>query len=157
MEGTIALVTGGQRGLGKAFVDELLARGATKVYATARKSVPGDDPRVVPLDLDVTDPASVARLADATADVNLLINNAGFTIRGPLLQARISDVAEVFETNVYGVLRVTQALAPILAGNGGGAVVNIGSVLSWAALSGPPEGLAFTIVDGEVLLVGASA
>ena len=136
MEGTIALVTGGQRGLGKAFVEELLARGATKVYATARKSAPSDDPRVVPLDLDVTDPASVAGLAALATDVNLLVNNAGITIRSPLLKARPEDVAETFETNVYGVLRVTQAFAPILAANGGGALMNIGSVLSWAAGAG---------------------
>ncbi|MFG1927019.1 SDR family oxidoreductase [Cryptosporangium sp. NPDC048952] len=130
---SVALVTGGQRGLGKAFVDELLAAGAAKVYATARRPVGSDDPRVVPVALDVADAASVAALAEQVGDVTLVINNAGTTVRTSLLDATLDELNEVFATNVYGVVAVTQAVAPILARNGGGALVNIASVLSWLA------------------------
>jgi len=133
INGAVALVTGGQRGLGKAFVDELLAAGAAKVYATARKPVDADDPRVVPLALDVTDPASIAALAAQVGDVTIVINNAGTTVPASLLTATVDELNEVFATNVYGVVGVTQAVAPALARNGGGALVNIASVLSWVA------------------------
>ncbi|MFI5956292.1 SDR family oxidoreductase [Cryptosporangium sp. NPDC051539] len=136
IKGAVALVTGGQRGLGKAFVEELLAAGAAKVYATARKPVESEDPRIVPLPLDVTDPASVAAVAAQVGDVTLVINNAGTTVRGPLLGASRNDLEEVFATNVFGVVAVSQAVAPILARNGGGALVNVASVLSWVAGAG---------------------
>lgn len=131
IHGAVALVTGGQRGLGKAFVDELLAAGAAKVYATARKPADADDPRVVPLALDVADPESVAALAGQVGDVTLVVNNAGTTTPESLLTATPDDLRDVFTTNVFGVVGVTQAVAPILARNGGGALVNIASVLSW--------------------------
>ncbi|TLF76040.1 SDR family oxidoreductase [Nocardia cyriacigeorgica] len=133
IEGTVALVTGGQRGLGRAFVDELLRRGAAKVYATARQPIPQDDPRVVSLALDVTDPDSVTAAARAAGDVGLVVNNAGALIPAPLLTAEMPDVIATFDTNVFGPLRVAQAFAPILAANGGGALVDIHSVLSWGA------------------------
>ncbi|TQS46034.1 SDR family oxidoreductase [Cryptosporangium phraense] len=136
IEGAVALVTGGQRGLGKAFVEELLAAGAAKVYATARTPVDPTDPRVVALPLDVTDPASIAALAERIGDVTLVFNNAGTTIRGRLIDASRDDLDEVFATNVFGVVGVSQAVAPILAGNGGGALVNVASVLSWVAGAG---------------------
>ena len=88
IKGSTALVTGGQRGLGKAFVRELLDRGATKVYATARNPKPSDDPRIVPVALDVTDAASVAALAELAGDVSIVINNAGVGGSGPLLGTR---------------------------------------------------------------------
>ncbi|QIS12902.1 SDR family oxidoreductase [Nocardia arthritidis] len=133
IDGTIALVTGGQRGLGRAFVAELLRRGATKVYATARAPEPSDDPRVVPLALEVTDPDSVAAVAAQAADVAVIVNNAGVLRPAPLLEAEMADVVATFETNVFGPLRIAQAFAPILAANGGGALVDIHSVLSWSA------------------------
>ncbi|WP_225728167.1 MULTISPECIES: SDR family oxidoreductase [unclassified Nocardia] len=133
IDGTIALVTGGQRGLGRAFVAELLRRGATKVYATARAPEPSDDPRVVPLALEVTDPDSVAAVAAQATDVAVVVNNAGVLRPSPLLEAEMADVVATFETNVFGPLRVAQAFAPILAANGGGALVDIHSVLSWSA------------------------
>ncbi|MEC3915755.1 SDR family oxidoreductase [Nocardia sp. CDC160] len=133
IDGAVALVTGGQRGLGLAFVDELLRRGASKVYATARNPVPSTDPRVVPLALEVTDPESIAALAARAADVGILINNAGVLRPSPLLTADIDDVRATFETNVFGPLRIAQAFAPVLAANGGGALVDIHSVLSWVA------------------------
>jgi NAD(P)-dependent dehydrogenase (short-subunit alcohol dehydrogenase family) len=136
IKGSTALVTGGQRGLGKAFVRELLERGAAKVYATARDPRPSDDPRIVPVTLDVTDPASVAALAGIAGDVSIVINNAGVGGSGPLLGSDIDDIKTVFETNLFGAIRVAQTFAPILAGNGGGALVDIHSALSWIAGAG---------------------
>jgi NAD(P)-dependent dehydrogenase (short-subunit alcohol dehydrogenase family) len=134
--GSVALVTGGQRGIGKAFADELLARGASKVYVTAREPQATDDPRLVALPLEVTDDASVAALAAAVSDVSIVINNAGIGGSGPLLSTDIADVQRVFDANVYGPIRIAQAFAPQLKANGGGALVDIHSALSWAAGSG---------------------
>jgi NAD(P)-dependent dehydrogenase (short-subunit alcohol dehydrogenase family) len=136
IDGATALVTGGQRGLGRAFVDELLARGAAKVYATARTPIPSTDPRVVPLPLDVTDAESVAELARRAPDVSILINNAGVGGSGALLASSVEDARTVFETNVFGALRIAQEFAPILAANGDSALVNIHSVLSWVGGAG---------------------
>lgn len=136
IKGSTALVTGGQRGLGQAFVRELLDRGAVKVYATARSPKPSDDPRIVPIALDVTDPASVASLASAASDVSIVVNNAGVGGWGSLLGASIDEVKMVFETNLFGAIRIAQAFAPILARNGGGALVDIHSALSWIAGAG---------------------
>ncbi|WP_280276278.1 SDR family oxidoreductase [Nocardia wallacei] len=133
IEGAVALVTGGQRGLGQAFVDELLRRGAAKVYATARTPKPADDPRVESFALDVTDPAAVTAAAALAHDVEIVVNNAGVLHPAPLLTAEMADVVATFETNVFGPLRVAQAFAPVLAAHGGGALVDIHSVLSWGA------------------------
>jgi NAD(P)-dependent dehydrogenase (short-subunit alcohol dehydrogenase family) len=126
------VVTGGQRGLGRALVDALLAQGANKVYATARTPHASDDPRIVPLALEVTNAASVAELAARAADASIVINNAGVSLPTPLLDVQIDAARDVFEVNVLAPLRVAQAFAPVLALNGGGALVNIASVLSWA-------------------------
>ncbi|MEV5650355.1 SDR family oxidoreductase [Nocardia sp. NPDC052254] len=133
IEGAVALVTGGRRGLGKAFVDELLRRGAGKVYAAARTPHPDPDPRIEPLALDVTDPESVAAAAQRATDVGIVVNNAGVLLPAPLLTADIADVRTTFDTNVFGPLRIAQAFAPTLATNGGGALIDIHSVLSWGA------------------------
>src|SRR5882672_41651 len=131
-----ALVTGGARGLGKALVDELLARGVRKVYATARdpRTVTTDDPRVVPVQLEVTGADSVAAVAREVGDLTLLINNAGVYVGASLLTGDLDAVRREFETNFFGPLRVTQALAPIIVANGGGAILNVHSALSWIAL-----------------------
>jgi NAD(P)-dependent dehydrogenase (short-subunit alcohol dehydrogenase family) len=131
--GSVALVTGGQRGIGKAFADDLIARGASKVYVTAREPQASDDPRIVPLALEVTDDASVAALAAQVGDVNVVINNAGAGGTVPLLEIAIDDAKALIDTNVLGPLRIAQALAPILKSNGGGAMVDLHSALSWAA------------------------
>ncbi|MGX1804260.1 SDR family oxidoreductase [Nocardia sp. NPDC055321] len=133
LEGATVLVTGGQRGLGKAFAREFLERGAAKVYVTARKPQESDDQRIVPLELEVTDPNSVAAVAERASDVTIVVNNAGVLRPAPLLRADLAGVEETFATNVFGPLRVAQAFAPILAANGGGALVNIHSVLSWSS------------------------
>ena len=131
IKGSTVVVTGGQRGLGKAVVDELLHRGAAKVYATARAPKPSEDPRVVSVELDVTRPDSVAELAVRASDAEIVINNAGVLGASKLLSSDIEEVRAVFETNYFGALRVAKAFAPILADNGGGALVDISSVLSW--------------------------
>jgi NAD(P)-dependent dehydrogenase (short-subunit alcohol dehydrogenase family) len=136
VEGAVALVTGGRRGLGRAYVDALVRHGAVKVYATARKSASSEDSRVVAETLEVTDRESVRSLAERTGDVGIVVNNAGVLIPGPLLKSATKDVRATFSTNVLGALQVAQTYAPILARNGGGALVNMLSVFSWAAGAG---------------------
>jgi NAD(P)-dependent dehydrogenase (short-subunit alcohol dehydrogenase family) len=136
IEGAVALVTGGRRGLGRAYVDALVRHGAVKVYATARKPTSSDDPRILAETLDVTDAESVRSLAERTGDVDIVVNNAGLLIPRPLLKSTSEDVRAMFDTNVFGALRVAQTYAPILARNGGGALVNMHSVFSWASGAG---------------------
>ncbi|MFJ9047290.1 SDR family oxidoreductase [Streptomyces sp. NPDC102347] len=136
IKGARVLVTGGQRGLGKAFAAALLEAGAATAYVTARRPVPEADPRLVPLALEVTDEASVARLVEQIPDVDIVVNNAGATIPGRLLGNDTDQVAHLFDINVLGPLRIAQAFAPVLARRGGGALVNVHSVLSWAAGTG---------------------
>ncbi|MBX9639109.1 MAG: SDR family oxidoreductase [Mycobacteriaceae bacterium] len=133
IQGSTVVVTGGQRGLGKAVVDELLQRGAAKVYATARSPQPSVDERVVSIALDVTDADSVAALARNATDAQIVVNNAGIIGGHSLLGSDLEEIREVFETNYFGALRIAQAFAPALAANGGGALVDILSVLSWVA------------------------
>jgi NAD(P)-dependent dehydrogenase (short-subunit alcohol dehydrogenase family) len=133
LQNAVVLVTGANGGLGTEFVRQALDRGAAKVYATARTPKDWGDERVVPVALDVTDPASVAAAAAATADTTVLINNAGIGLVVPtLLETAADDFRRVFETNVVGLLAVTQALAPALR-RAHGAVVNVASVASWRA------------------------
>jgi len=140
--GTTALVTGANRGIGRALVLALLDRGAAKVYAAARHPeqladlVRRSGDRVVPLALDVTNSAQIRAAAAKATDVTLLINNAGivaqfggeFTDVGWLAAAR-----DEFGVNAIGTLEVTQAFAPILKANGGGAVANLSSVAGLVA------------------------
>ena len=138
LEGAVVLVTGGQRGIGKAIVDDLLTRGAAKVYATARSPRPSTDPRVVPLPLEVTDQASIDALAAAAPDVTVLINNAGaLPETASLLTATAADIRATMETNFFGPVFVARAFAPILAAAGQGSVlVDVHSVASWYAMGG---------------------
>lgn len=136
VEGAVAVVTGGQRGIGKAIVDELLSRGAAKVYATARSPKPNEDPRVVSVALDVTHPDSITALAAAATDAEIVVNNAAVLEGASLLQDDFARIRSVFETNYFGALLVTRAFAPVLAANGGGALVDIASVASWLSGSG---------------------
>jgi len=136
LEGSVVLVTGANGGLGTEFVRQALERGASKVYAAARKPQLWDDERVVPLRLDVTDPTSIREAAVAATDVTVLVNNAGITGASSLLSSPINEIREVFETNVFGPLELVRAFAPRLAAVGGGAVVDIHSVLSWLSFPG---------------------
>lgn len=126
----IALVTGANRGLGRRFAVELLARGA-KVYAAARRPETVDIPGAVPIQLDITDPASVRRAAETASDVNVLVNNAGVSTRAQLLTGDIDDIRLEMETHYFGTLNVTRAFVPVLEANGGGSILNVLSVLSW--------------------------
>lgn len=126
-------VTGANGGLGTEFVNQALARGARRVYATARTPRPHDDARVVPLALDVTDPESVAAAAQVASDTTVVINNAGIGAGAPLLATPSEDVRRIFETNLFGPLEVARAFAPVLAANDGGALVDVHSALSWLA------------------------
>ncbi|MFV2144334.1 SDR family oxidoreductase [Isoptericola sp. G70] len=136
--GQIALVTGANRGIGRQFVLELLERGASKVYATARRpeSLDLDDPRVVPLRLDLLDHESVAAAAAAAQDVTLLINNAGIATGATLVTGDLADVRRELDTHLWGTLDVIRELRPALAANGGGAIVNVLSALSWFVAPG---------------------
>ena len=133
IENAVVLVTGANRGIGLAFVSELLARGARKVYAAARDpSSIAPQPGVLALRLDVNNPEDVAAAAALASDVTLVINNAGIAQPGGFMAADSEEVMRrIFETNVFGVLRVSKAFAPVLQANGGGALLNVLSVASW--------------------------
>jgi len=132
LQNATVLITGANRGLGLAFAREALARGARKVYAAARKPESVTLPGVVPLKLDVTNPADVAAAAAAAGDVTVLINNAGIASFGGFLAADAAASAQaMLETNFFGPMRLGQAFAPILKANGGGAILNVLSVASW--------------------------
>jgi NAD(P)-dependent dehydrogenase (short-subunit alcohol dehydrogenase family) len=132
----VVLVTGGNRGLGRALVDEVLARGARKVYATARDVRTITNPDVVPVPLEITDPDSVAAAARVAPDVMFLVNNAAGAVGADFLTSGVDDVRREFETNFFGPLQVTRAFVPIIVANGGGHLLNIHSVLSRIALRG---------------------
>jgi NAD(P)-dependent dehydrogenase (short-subunit alcohol dehydrogenase family) len=114
IKGATVFVTGGGRGIGKELVEELYARGAGKVYATARDPRTVAHPHAVPLALEVTDPASVAAAAEQAQDVTILINNAGASAGASYLDSAMEDVRRDLETNFYGPLLVTRAFAPII-------------------------------------------
>ncbi|GIF51650.1 short-subunit dehydrogenase [Asanoa ferruginea] len=126
--GAKALVTGANRGLGKAFVEALVARGAETVYATARRPELIDTPGVTPLHLDITDAASIEAAAAQVGELDILINNAGISTPAPLLGDNLDNVRREFDTHFWGTLNVTRAFAPRLAG---GAILNVISALSW--------------------------
>ncbi|APR88533.1 short chain dehydrogenase [Minicystis rosea] len=134
LQNSVALVTGANRGLGLALATALLERGASKVYAAARTPAPSSDARIVPVALDVTKLDTVATAARQLGDVTLLVNNAGIIRgRGILAGGALASAREEIETNYIGPLAMSEAFAPILAKNGGGAILNILSVLSWVA------------------------
>jgi NAD(P)-dependent dehydrogenase (short-subunit alcohol dehydrogenase family) len=126
------LITGANRGIGLAFAKAVLARGARKVYAGSRDPSRVTLPGVKPIRLDVTSPEDVEAAARQAGDATIVINNAGIASFGSFL----GDDADVvlrrhLDTNVLGVLRVARAFAPVLARNGGGALINVASVASW--------------------------
>lgn len=131
INGATALVTGANRGLGLRFAQALLDRGAAKVYAAARNPESVGLPGVIPVRLDITDPAQVAAAAELAGDVDLLINNAGSSTGAAVLDGDLADVRLEMETHYFGTLSMARAFAPVLAANGGGALVNVLSVLSW--------------------------
>jgi NAD(P)-dependent dehydrogenase (short-subunit alcohol dehydrogenase family) len=140
--GSVALVTGANRGIGRRFVDELLDRGAAKVYAAVRnpdnvKETEFTDARVEVLRLDLLDDTSITDAAARATDLTLLINNAGITTGANLLgENDLAGLRRELDTHLFGTLGVIRAFAPVLATNGGGAIVDIHSALSWFSTSG---------------------
>ena len=137
IENSVAMVTGANRGIGKAIVEGLLNAGASKVYAAARNleslnplvSQYGD--RIVPVNVDLNDPATIADAAGVAHDVNIVVNNAGMLNNAdPLASDAIELFQQEIDGNVYGLMRVAQAFAPVLKHNGGGALVQLNSVAS---------------------------
>jgi NAD(P)-dependent dehydrogenase (short-subunit alcohol dehydrogenase family) len=134
IENSVALVTGANRGLGLAFAKALLAGGARKVYAAARDPDSVALPGVIPVRLDVTNGDEIEAAARAGGDVDLLVNNAGIARGVGLLGPDSVRAARAeLETNYFGPLEVSRAFAPILARNGGGAIINVLSALSWVS------------------------
>jgi NAD(P)-dependent dehydrogenase (short-subunit alcohol dehydrogenase family) len=137
--GSIALVTGANRGLGRAYVQALLQAGAAKVYSGVRSADASVEPGSIKIPLDVTDPQAVAAAARTCGDVTLLVNNAGTLHRRPFLSApSMDDARSEMETNYFGTLAMCRAFAGVLGRNGGGALVNMLSVVSWFTY--PPSG-----------------
>jgi NAD(P)-dependent dehydrogenase (short-subunit alcohol dehydrogenase family) len=134
IDGAVVLVTGGNRGFGRAVVDEALARGAAKVYATSRSAHTRHDPRIVPLVLDVSDDTSVAAAAHRASDASIVVNNAGVALGTPILDCPLADIREELETNLFGMIRVARAFVPTLGLHDASSLVNVLSAASWLAL-----------------------
>ncbi|MHC2252119.1 NAD(P)-dependent dehydrogenase (short-subunit alcohol dehydrogenase family) [Bradyrhizobium embrapense] len=126
-------ITGANRGLGLAFAREARRRGAAKVYAGMRKTDGFNEPGIIPVKIDVTDPASIAAAAALAADTTILVNNAGIAalVDGPLSADVAAQSARMFDTNYYGVVRVTQAFEPILSTRQNAAIINVLSDIVW--------------------------
>ncbi|MCU1475361.1 MAG: short-chain dehydrogenase [Subtercola sp.] len=136
LKNTVVLVTGANRGIGAEFVAQLKKRGAAKIYAASRNPGAVDVDGVVPIELDITDPSQIRAVADAAGDVQVLINNAGISTGTSLISGDVADIRREMDTNFFGPLLMTQAFAPILKANGGGAILNVVSALSWFTVPG---------------------
>lgn len=136
ISGSIALVTGANRGIGRHFAGQLLERGAAKVYATARNPEQIDIPGVERLQLDITDPRSVEAAAAVASDVTLLVNNAGISTSTNLVTGDLGKIRSELDTHFYGTLSMVRAFAPVLGTNGGGGILNVLSALSWFSFDG---------------------
>ncbi|MFF1440038.1 SDR family oxidoreductase [Streptomyces sp. NPDC058295] len=130
LKDAVVVVTGANRGLGRELATQLLERGA-KVYAAARRPETVDLAGAIPLRLDVTDEESVVAAARVASDATLLVNNAGISTGTPLIAGGLDAVRQEMATNFFGPLAATRAFAPVIERNGGGAVLNVLSVLSW--------------------------
>ncbi|PMX02325.1 short-chain dehydrogenase [Pseudomonas sp. FW215-R2] len=133
---SVVFVTGASRGLGLAFAREALARGAAKVYAGVRNPEGFIEPGIVPVKLDVTDPASVIAAARIACDVTLLVNNAGIAeiTESPFSEDAEDQARRIFETNFYGLMRVTGAFQASLPNNGSGGIINVLSDVTWRSV-----------------------
>jgi NAD(P)-dependent dehydrogenase (short-subunit alcohol dehydrogenase family) len=141
INGAAALVTGANRGLGAAIAQALLDSGA-KVYGAARDTETITDPNVIPVQLDVTNADDIANAARACGDVSIVVNNAGILRSSASLAPGAIDAARAeMETNFFGPLRMAQAFTPVLRDNGGGALVNVLSVLSFVSM---PKGATYS-------------
>ncbi|HET6389386.1 SDR family oxidoreductase [Hyphomicrobium sp.] len=135
IRGATVFVTGANRGIGLAFAKEAVSMGAAKVYAGMRKTQGFSVPGIVPVPIDVTNAESVRRAAAQCGDVSIVVNNAGIgALVSDALDERVEAVArDMMEVNLYGIIRVTQAFAPILAGKPESAIINVLSDVSWRA------------------------
>jgi NAD(P)-dependent dehydrogenase (short-subunit alcohol dehydrogenase family) len=160
------LITGANGGLGREFIAQALDLGARRIYATARSPQPHADARVIPLRLDVTDQRSIDEAAAAAADTTIVINNAGRSGRTRMLDTSLDEIRDVYETNVFAPIAITKAFAPVLASHGGGAVVNVLSVMSWvprpgtynsskSAFWGVTNSLRLELAEQKTLVLGA--
>jgi NAD(P)-dependent dehydrogenase (short-subunit alcohol dehydrogenase family) len=134
IRGASVFVTGGNRGFGLALVNQFLERGAARVYATSRSAHSHPDHRVVPLIVDVTDDASVHAAAGVASEVRILVNNAGVSLRTSVLESPLEDIRAELDTNLFGIIRVARAFAPVLALHAPSSMVNVLSALSWISL-----------------------
>jgi NADP-dependent 3-hydroxy acid dehydrogenase YdfG len=173
-EGKIALVSGANRGIGKAITLELLNKGVAKVYAGARNvetlselvSLHGD--RVVPMQLDVTDDNSIQRAATSIETLDILVNNAGvFALGGILSDAAISSLKDNLDINVWGLIKLSNAVYSKLAQSTGSAIINISSLaglgnmpmaatysVSKAAVHSITQGMRAELSDQNTLVMG---
>ncbi len=139
----VVLITGANRGIGRAILESALQQGAKKVYAAVRQvdrvatlvQELGD--RVVPVHVDLQDPQSIQAIAATATDVEVLINNAGvLRTTGPLSESAVESLQYEINTNVCGLIRIAQAFAPVLKANGGGVLIQVNSVVSLRAYAG---------------------
>lgn len=142
---SVVLITGANRGIGRAFAEEFLKSGAKKIYLGVRQPetvasfVSHDPKRLIPLHLDVTDSKDIYMAASKARDVNILINNAGVLYDGNLLDdERMAEARHEMDVNYFGPLAMIRAFAPVLKMNGGGAVINISSIAGLVAMPGIP-------------------
>src|SRR5271155_5601624 len=154
IEGSVALVTGADRGLGQVYARDLVSRGAARVYGAARHPAAVTEPGVTPVALDITSPERVAQAAGQCGDVSLLVNNAGVMKASTFTGAPSLDAARLeMETNYFGMLSMCRAFAPVLAAHGGGAMVNMLSVVSFYTNSinpsyGASKAAAWSLTNG---------
>src|ERR1700751_3985876 len=133
----VALVTGANRGIGAAVVQEMLKAGVAKIYAAARntKTLPAfGDPRVVPLQLDITSDTSVNAAADTAKDVDVLVNNAGTLAFGDYIGSTFESFEDDMRANYFGTLRVLRAFTPQFVARNSGTIVNVSSVVGLSAV-----------------------
>lgn len=134
LDGRTVLVTGANGGLGQQFVEQALERGARKVYAAARSPRRWGDAKVQAISLDITKSGDIAQAVTAAPDVDLLVNNAGIAPAGDSITGSADELRRIFETNFFGTLALANAFAPVLAVNGGGALLNILSAAAWISV-----------------------
>ncbi|HZG18451.1 MAG TPA: SDR family oxidoreductase [Herbaspirillum sp.] len=154
LENAVVLVTGANRGLGLEFAKQALERGARRVYAGARDIASVKLAGVEPIELDVTKSEQVKAAVERIGDLSVLINNAGIARVGGLLHAGAQEqLQDHLNTNLFGMLNLSQAFAPVLARQGGGALVNVLSVISMVnspmlAAYGVSKAAAWSLTNG---------